>query len=83
MRKKVDEVFLTDEGHYILDYELNKMDKVEDLALNINNLPGVVEHGIFIGLCDEVFVGKSNGAVDVHSNKTKACLLYTSDAADE
>ena len=32
------------------------MDKVEDLALNINNLPGVVEHGIFIGLCDEVFV---------------------------
>lgn len=79
LRKKVDEVFLTDEGHYILDYELNKMDKVEDLALNINNLPGVVEHGIFVGLCDEVFVGKSNGAVDVHSIKTKASFSYKID----
>ena len=79
LRKKVNEVFLTDEGHYILDYELNKMDKVEDLALNINNLPGVVEHGIFIGLCDEVFVGKSNGAVDVHSNKSKASFSYKID----
>ena len=55
------------------------MDKVEDLALNINNLPGVVEHGIFIGLCDEVFVGKSNGAVDVHSKKTKASFSYKID----
>ena len=44
LRKKVNEVFLTDEGHYILDYELNKMDKVEDLALNINNLPVSYTH---------------------------------------
>ena len=66
--------------------QVNKISKsfgnkqvVRNLSLNINNLPGVVEHGLFIGLCDEVFVGKSNGAVDVHSNKTKASFSYKID----
>lgn len=76
LRKKINEVFVTDEGHYILDYELSRMDNVKDLSLNINNLPGVVEHGIFIGLCDEVFVGKGNGSVNVYSKKAKSSFSY-------
>lgn len=79
LRKNVNEVFLTDEGHYILDYDLSRMDRIEELALNINNLPGVVEHGIFIGLCDEVFVGKGNGSVDIYTNKARSTFSYQID----
>ena len=79
LRKNVNEVFLTDEGHYILDYELSRMVNVNNLALHINNLPGVVEHGIFIDFCDEVFVGKENGSVDVYSKNSKSSFSYPID----
>jgi len=76
LRKKSGKKFLTDEGNYILDYNLNRIDKVDDMAKHINNIAGVVEHGIFINLCGEVFVGKSDGKVEVRSLTSKVTFSY-------
>ena len=46
--------FVTDNGNYILDCEYDKLENVEEMEAEINNLPGVVENGLFIGLTSEV-----------------------------
>ncbi len=53
--------FVTDNGNYILDCEYDKLENVEEMEAEINNLPGVVENGLFIGLTSEVIVGKKDG----------------------
>jgi len=53
--------FITDNGNYILDCEYEKMENVEEMEEKINNLPGVVENGLFIGLANEVIIGKKDG----------------------
>jgi ribose 5-phosphate isomerase A len=55
------EPFITDNSNYILDCEFDKIDEPEQLEININNIPGVVENGLFIGLVDEVIVGGKQG----------------------
>ena len=52
-----DEPFITDNGNYILDCEFQRIDNPEELEKEINNVPGVVENGLFIGLANEVIVG--------------------------
>jgi len=56
-----DEPFITDNGNYILDCEFIRIDHPEELEFNINNTPGVVENGLFIGLVNEVIVGGKQG----------------------
>ena len=42
--------FVTDGGHYILDCSLGAIDQPERLGESLAMIPGVVEHGLFIGL---------------------------------
>lgn len=42
--------YLTDQGHYILDCELAPIDHPGNLAAAIKAIPGVVEHGLFVGI---------------------------------
>ena len=55
------EPFITDNGNYILDCEFEPIEDPEQLHVNLNNIPGVVENGLFIGLVDEVIVGGKQG----------------------
>lgn len=57
------EPFITDNGNYILDCDFVRIDEPEQLHININNIPGVVENGLFIGLVDEVIVGGKQGVL--------------------
>ena len=51
LRKTKDgHVFVTDGGHFILDAELGRIPDPEGLAGRLTAIPGVVEHGLFIGL---------------------------------
>lgn len=59
-----DAPFVTDEGHYILDAAFGAIDDPERLAAVIDGVPGVVGHGLFIGLAHALVVGRSGG-VDV------------------
>ena len=61
LRKIMNEPFITDNSNYILDCEFERIDEPEQLEKDINNIPGVVENGLFIGLVDEVIVGSKQG----------------------
>ncbi len=42
--------FVTDGGHWIIDARLGQIPDSARLAASLNSIPGVVEHGLFIGL---------------------------------
>ena len=56
--------FVTDEGNYILDFDLKRIDAPGQLAHKLNQIAGVVENGLFVGYCDLAIVGKVGGGVD-------------------
>lgn len=51
----------TDGGHLILDIACVAIPDAPLLASLLDDLPGVVEHGLFIGYADEVLVGEAGG----------------------
>lgn len=57
--------FMTDEGNYILDLHLNRIGNPRQMALVINQMPGVVENGLFIDICDTVVIGFGDGRVEM------------------
>jgi len=59
------EPFVTDQGNLILDLHLRQIDDPRTLSLSLNQVPGVVENGLFLDLCDVVIVGDSEGQVEV------------------
>ena len=48
------EPFVTDGGHYILDCGFGAIPDPETLAFRLNEVPGVVEHGLFIGYAQAI-----------------------------
>ena len=60
---------VTDQGNLILDLSFsNGIDQPELLESQINNIPGVLENGLFVNLTDQVLVGKvENDEVGVES----------------
>ena len=53
--------FVTDGGHWIIDAELGRIDDPAALAHALAAVPGVVEHGLFIGLADTAIIGGPTG----------------------
>ncbi|HET6839475.1 MAG TPA: ribose-5-phosphate isomerase RpiA [Bradyrhizobium sp.] len=54
-------VFVTDGGHWIVDAHLGRITDAPRLAALLNAIPGVVEHGLFIGLASTVILAGSQG----------------------
>lgn len=48
--------FITDEGHHILDCHFGKIPDPPALARILEGMPGIVEHGLFIGLASIVLI---------------------------
>ena len=48
--------FVTDGGHFILDCRLGAIPDPERLAAALSVIPGVVEHGLFIGYAQTAFI---------------------------
>jgi ribose 5-phosphate isomerase A len=63
IRQKEGQPFLTDSGHYILDARFGEIADPEALGKALHEIPGVVEHGLFVGLATEVLVGCEDGSV--------------------
>lgn len=57
--------FVTDEGNHILDLHLNRIGNARQLSLVLNQIPGVVENGLFVDICDAVVIGYGDGKVEV------------------
>ena len=65
LRMKAEAPFITDEGNHILDLHLNRIGNPRQLSLVLNQIPGVVENGLFIDICDAVVIGYGDGRVEV------------------
>jgi ribose 5-phosphate isomerase A len=59
------ESYVTDEGHFILDCTLPGDADLESLDAALKQVPGVVEHGLFIGMASQALLGRPDGEVDV------------------
>ncbi|SDI16109.1 ribose-5-phosphate isomerase RpiA [Lutimaribacter saemankumensis] len=64
LRMNGDAPFVTDEGNHILDLHLNRIGNARQLSMVLNQVPGVVENGLFIDICDVVVVGYGDGRVE-------------------
>jgi ribose 5-phosphate isomerase A len=53
--------FVTDGGHWILDAHLGRIAQPELLAQKLAAIPGVMEHGLFIGLANTAIVAGPGG----------------------
>ncbi|WP_377289058.1 ribose-5-phosphate isomerase RpiA [Rhizobium sp. SG2393] len=62
VREGGDGPFMTDGGHLILDASFGRIPDPEALASALNFIPGVVEHGLFIGLASLAIIAGPNGA---------------------
>ncbi|MEO1639223.1 MAG: ribose-5-phosphate isomerase RpiA [Pseudomonadota bacterium] len=65
LRKIGDENFVTDEGNHIFDLHLKRIGDARKLSFMLNQIPGVVENGLFIDICDVVVLGHGDGTVKV------------------
>jgi ribose 5-phosphate isomerase A len=54
-------VFVTDGGHWIVDAHLERINDAPCLARLLDAIPGVVEHGLFIGLASTAMLAGSQG----------------------
>lgn len=57
--------YVTDEGHHILDCSFGKISDPAGLSAELHNLPGVVEHGLFIGMAELALIGTQDGVVRI------------------
>jgi ribose 5-phosphate isomerase A len=53
--------FVTDGGHLIIDCAFGAIPRPEELAQRLASIPGVVEHGLFIGLATAIIVAGREG----------------------
>ena len=49
---------ITDQGNMVLDVKFTGIDNPAELEKTVNNIPGVLENGLFVGLADEVLIGE-------------------------
>jgi ribose 5-phosphate isomerase A len=52
-------VYVTDEGHHILDCHFGKIPDPASLARTLSDMPGIVEHGLFVGMANVVVMAKA------------------------
>ena len=57
--------YLTDENNHILDCRFGQIPDADGLARRLNDMPGVVEHGLFIGLASIVLVANGSEIVEL------------------
>ncbi len=48
---------ITDQGNMVVDARFDGIDDAGEMESTLNNVPGILENGLFVGLADEVLVG--------------------------
>ena len=56
-----DQTFCTDQGNHILDCRFGPIPNARELAQQLNARPGIVAHGLFLGLATDLIVADSSG----------------------
>ena len=64
LRMKDGKPFVTDGGHFIIDCTIGEIPEPERLDTLLKSIPGVVETGLFIGICGIVLMGTPKGVTE-------------------
>ena len=59
--------YLTDNGNPILDCSFGQIADPATLAQELSDIPGIVEHGLFVGLASVALVGKGDSVEEIRS----------------
>ena len=61
--------YLTDENNYILDCRFGQIPDADGLARQLSDMPGVVEHGLFIGMASVVLIANGSEIVELRGGR--------------
>ncbi len=64
MGEKKDGPVVTDQGFWVLDAYFDAIPDPEAINRTLNDTPGVLDHGLFLGLATDVLIGHDDGNVD-------------------
>jgi len=56
---------ITDNGNLVVDVYFRSLRRPEIVHEKLKNIPGVVETGLFLGMCNIAYVGRKDGHVDI------------------
>lgn len=56
--------YVTHYGNYIIDLAIDPIPVPDGLADYLDHIVGVVEHGLFLGMCDKVIIAHSDGTIE-------------------
>jgi len=64
-RRTIDgELFITDNGNLIIDATIPEDADLSELAARLNDMPGVIDHGLFLEEADELVIENEKGEVE-------------------
>ena len=63
-----DSTFVTDQGNHILDCNFGAIQSLHELAIQLNQLATVVEHGLFLDIATDVIVARPDGLQHLQRN---------------
>jgi ribose 5-phosphate isomerase A len=58
--------YVTDENNHILDCSFGQISDADGLARQLSDMPGVVEHGLFIGMASTVLMAEGSEITELH-----------------
>jgi ribose 5-phosphate isomerase A len=61
--------YVTDENNHIFDCHFGEIADADKLARQLSDMPGIVEHGLFIGMASTVLLAKGDEIVELHRNR--------------
>lgn len=74
IRQSNGRAFVTDEGHHILDCSFGEIPDPPSLARKLSEMPGIVEHGLFIGLASVVLIARGNDVKELRRDDKRGRL---------
>ena len=67
VRHQDQRLFVTDAGHHILDCHFGQIADPEGLAKEIQSIPGVVDHGLFLDMADVALIARGEAILELKS----------------
>lgn len=65
LRQQNERPYLTDESNYIFDCHFGEIAGTDRLARQLSDVPGIVEHGLFIGIASVVLVAEGREVIEL------------------
>lgn len=62
------EIFISDNGNYIVDLDLKKITNPYQLKQQLENIPGIIDHGLFLNYADLVLMGSGKDVITFKAN---------------